>query len=201
MCVLVPQDPEKVRWLAQQTSPAKKGYSTVRRERSRGWSFCGATSSRKVPCCKGLRHLSSESPILALPLSRRHFPICPTPQIQSHVVAVWAPQTLFFSCVHVSPRPSCRSANKKLPDLSVARFETKAITSPRLLLRPSLSNFLCHLFRPGPPYSHHPPHFASRTPDLPLRILRHYGQVIGLPMNFQKYYKICPLTCNAPPLQ
>src|SRR4051794_38386677 len=112
MCVFVPQDPEKGEMASpQQTSPAKGlqygngGCSTKR-------SPYSTVSSRKVPCCEDFRHLSSESPILTRPSRSALFPLCPTPQIQSHVVAVWAPRALFFSCVRRSPPSSCRSANK-----------------------------------------------------------------------------------------
>lgn len=153
-----------VRWLAQQLAQQKGlqyitgGCSTKRLPSS-------AISSRKVPCCKAFRHLSSESPILTRPaLERRLFPICPTPQIQSHVVAVWAPQALFFSCVRVPPRHPADPQIKVARPI-VARFETKAITSPDYPFAvPLLSNFFLSPVSPWPPCSHHP-HFASRTPD------------------------------------
>jgi hypothetical protein len=163
MCVLVPQDPERVRWLAQQLAQ-QKGLQYITEVAPQKRSPYSAISSRKVPCCKDFRHLSSESPILTrppleAPFSNLSHTTNPIPRCGS--VGSAGP---LFQLLSRSPRHPADPQIKAARPI-VARFETKAITSPDYPLRPSPSP-TCHLFSPWPPCSHHP-HFASRTPDLP----------------------------------
>lgn len=146
MCVLVPQDPERVRWLAQQLAQ-QKGLQYITEVAPQKRSPYSAISSRKVPCCKDFRHLSSESPILTrppleAPFSNLSHTTNPIPRCGS--VGSAGP---LFQLLSRSPRHPADPQIKAARPI-VARFETKAITSPDYPLRPSPSP-TCHLFRPG----------------------------------------------------
>jgi hypothetical protein len=106
----LPQDPEMVRWLAQQLAPAKRvtvqygGHSTKRP------TLLTSVTPANLSCLE--KYHAAKPFVIFLPnpdpdpaASRgAFFAICPTPQIQSHVVAVWAPRALFFfSCVRALP--------------------------------------------------------------------------------------------------
>jgi hypothetical protein len=165
MRVLVPQDPEKLRWLAQQLAPAK------------GLQYITEVAPQKDQPL--LRYLVSKSTLLRS-LSSSFFRIPDSDPAASRGAffqsvphhksnpTLWQcglQQALFFQLRSRSPRHPADPQIKAARPI-VARFETKAINLPRLsVCRPSPSpTFLLSPVSPRPPCSHHP-HFASRTPD------------------------------------
>ena len=82
----------------------------------------------------------------------------------------------------------------------VARFETKAITSPDYRCALSFSKLSVICFALASLLTS-PPFRLSPTPDCRAHPFGIKAKSIGLSTNFQTYCKTLPLTCNAPPPQ
>ena len=173
----LPQDPEKVRWLAQQLAQ-QKAYDTVRSLHKKN----PPPPSNSANLSRPEKYHAAKAFVIFLPnpdpdpaASRGAF-LQSVPHHRSNPT-LWqcGRGPSFFQLRSRAPHPPSphhpADPQIKVARPIVARFETKAITSPDYRCALSSPNFLSSV-SPWPPCSHHP-HFAFAYPGLAVRILRH----------------------------